>query len=87
MEEGSGPLSALPVVTLATKFATGWDPGPAFTAREAEVLRVIAAGRSNRWGLVISEHTVARQVQNIFTKLGVASWAAATALAIEHELV
>ena len=59
------------------------------TAREAEVLRLIAAGRSNReiaGRLVISEHTVARHVQNIFTKLGVSSRAAATAFAVEHQL-
>jgi ATP/maltotriose-dependent transcriptional regulator MalT len=59
------------------------------TARETEVLRLIAAGRSNRdiaGRLVISEHTVARHVQNIFTKLGVSSRAAATAFAIEHQL-
>jgi DNA-binding NarL/FixJ family response regulator len=37
--------------------------------------------------LVISEHTVGRHVQNIFTKLGVSSRAAATAFAVEHHLV
>jgi ATP/maltotriose-dependent transcriptional regulator MalT len=60
------------------------------TARELEVLRLLAKGRSNRdiaAELVISEHTVARHVQNIFTKLGVTSRAAAGAFAFEHELV
>ena len=41
--------------------------------RELEVLRLVAAGKSNREiaaALVISEHTVARHVQNIFAKLG-----------------
>jgi DNA-binding NarL/FixJ family response regulator len=54
------------------------------------VLRLLAAGQSNRQigaKLVISEHTVARHVQNIFTKLGVSSRAAATAFAFEHGLV
>jgi ATP/maltotriose-dependent transcriptional regulator MalT len=58
--------------------------------RELEVLRLVAAGRSNRdiaAELVISEHTVARHVQNIFAKLGLSSRAAATAFAFEHELV
>jgi DNA-binding NarL/FixJ family response regulator len=58
--------------------------------RELEVLRLVAAGKSNREiaaELVISEHTVARHVQNIFAKLGLSSRAAATAFAFEHELV
>jgi DNA-binding NarL/FixJ family response regulator len=60
------------------------------TAREAEVLRLVAAGRSNRQiaaELVISEHTVARHMQNIFAKLGVSSRTAASAFAFEHDLV
>jgi ATP/maltotriose-dependent transcriptional regulator MalT len=60
------------------------------TARELEVLRLVAAGRSNREiaaALVISEHTVARHVQNIFAKLDVSSRAAAGAFAFEHGLV
>jgi DNA-binding CsgD family transcriptional regulator len=59
------------------------------TAREAEVLRLVAAGKTNREvavALVISEHTVARHVQNIFAKLGVSSRSAATAFAFEHGL-
>ena len=58
--------------------------------RELEVLRHVASGKSNREiasGLVISEHTVARHVQNIFSKLGVSSRAAATAFAFEYDLV
>ena len=58
--------------------------------RELEVLRLVAAGKTNRevaTSLVISEHTVARHVQNIFAKLGVSSRAAATAFAFEHDLV
>lgn len=57
--------------------------------REAEVLRLVAAGKSNRaiaLQLAISEKTVARHVSNIFTKLGVVSRAAATAYAYEHGL-
>jgi DNA-binding NarL/FixJ family response regulator len=59
------------------------------TAREAEVLRLVAAGKSNREiaaDLVISEHTVARHLQNMYAKLGVASRSGATAFAFEHDL-
>ncbi|MGH2555895.1 MAG: LuxR C-terminal-related transcriptional regulator, partial [Actinomycetota bacterium] len=60
------------------------------TAREVEVLRLVAAGNTNRAiadELVISEKTVARHVSNIFTKLGLSSRSAATAYAYEHDLV
>jgi ATP/maltotriose-dependent transcriptional regulator MalT len=60
------------------------------TAREVEVLRLVARGRSNNeiaGALVISERTVARHVQNIFAKLGVSSRAAASVFAAEHELL
>ena len=58
--------------------------------RELEVLRLVASGRSNREiaaSLVISEHTVARHLQNIYSKLGLSSRSAATAFAFERELV
>src|SRR5262249_19773982 len=60
------------------------------SGRELEVLRLVASGKSNREiasVLVISEHTVARHLQNIYAKLRVQSRAAATAFAFEHELV
>jgi DNA-binding CsgD family transcriptional regulator len=60
------------------------------TARELEVLRLVAAGRSNHAiavELFISDHTVRRHLQNVFRKLGVSSRAAATAFAFEHDLV
>jgi DNA-binding CsgD family transcriptional regulator len=59
------------------------------TARQAEVLRLVAAGKSNRQiaaELVISEHTVARHLQNMFVKLDVSSRSGATAFAFEHDL-
>jgi ATP/maltotriose-dependent transcriptional regulator MalT len=60
------------------------------TAREVEVLRLVAAGHTNRKiaaTLVISDHTVRRHLQNIFDKIGVSSRAAATAFAFQHDLI
>jgi DNA-binding NarL/FixJ family response regulator len=60
------------------------------TARELEVLRLVAAGWTNKAiaaDLVLSERTVERHVSNIFAKLGLSSRSAATAFAYEHELV
>ena len=53
------------------------------------MLRLVAAGSTNREiaaRLYLSEHTVARHLQNIFVKLGVSSRAAATAFAYRHDL-
>ncbi|MGI5379870.1 response regulator transcription factor [Streptomyces sp. CA-251387] len=64
------------------------QPG-GLTEREIQVLRLVAEGRTNRAiaaELVISEHTVARHLNNIFAKLDVSSRAAATAYAYEHGL-
>ena len=60
------------------------------TAREVEVLRLVAAGRSNAKiasTLVLSEKTVARHLSNIFVKIDVSSRTAAAAFAYEHGLV
>ena len=62
--------------------APTWPAG--LTDREVEVLRLIAAGRSNRaiaQALFISPNTVLHHVSSIFAKLGVANRAAAAAYA------
>jgi ATP/maltotriose-dependent transcriptional regulator MalT len=60
------------------------------TAREVEVLRLVASGRSNSEiaaKLVLSDKTVARHLSNIYTKIDVTSRTAAAAFAFEQRLV
>jgi DNA-binding NarL/FixJ family response regulator len=62
----------------------------ALTDREVQVLRLVAAGKHNRdiaGALHLSEHTVARHLQNVFAKLGVSSRAAATSSALRQGLL
>jgi DNA-binding CsgD family transcriptional regulator len=85
-------LGAAPDVARVDALARGGEPAEmhGLSPRELEVLRLLASGRTNRdiaAKLVVSEHTVARHVQNIFAKLGVSSRTAATAFAFEHDLV
>ncbi|MFF2305851.1 LuxR C-terminal-related transcriptional regulator [Streptomyces sp. NPDC058128] len=86
-------LGAVPDARRAAALIGGGSrrrlPG-GLTAREAEVLRLVASGGTNKdiaRALVISEHTVARHLNNIFAKLGVGSRASATAYAYAHGLV
>jgi DNA-binding NarL/FixJ family response regulator len=77
-------------VDLARIESTAPAKNGVLTERECEVLRLVAAGKTNREisaALVISEHTVSRHLQNMFMKLGVTSRAAATAYAYEHHMV
>jgi ATP/maltotriose-dependent transcriptional regulator MalT len=85
-------LGAVPDLARAQALSRKAAPKPAggLTARELEVLRLVATGKTNRSiaaDLFLSEKTVARHVSNIFTKLGLSSRAAATAYAYEHDLV
>jgi HD-GYP domain-containing protein (c-di-GMP phosphodiesterase class II) len=60
------------------------------TAREVEVLRLIARGQSNRQmarSLVIAEKTVSAHVQHIYDKLNVSTRAGATLFAAQHDLL
>jgi DNA-binding NarL/FixJ family response regulator len=82
---GAAPdLAALDALAEAPAAAGGLTP------RELEVLRLVAAGWTNKAiasELVLSERTVERHVSNILAKLGVSSRAGATAHAYEHDLV
>jgi DNA-binding NarL/FixJ family response regulator len=76
------------VEALTRKLAAGAAGG--LTRRELQVLRLVAAGQTNRSiaaELFLSERTVDRHVSNILTKLGVSSRAAATAYATRHQLI
>jgi len=71
----------------SARAAPHWPAG--LTGREVEVLRLIAAGRSNRAiaeALFISPNTVLRHVSNIFAKTGVANRAEAAAYATREGL-
>jgi DNA-binding NarL/FixJ family response regulator len=60
------------------------------TAREREVLRLLAEGLTNREiaaRLVLSEHTVHRHVANILRKLGLSSRTAAATEAVRSGLL
>ena len=76
-------------VTALLASRTGMQKG-GLTPRELEVIRLLAAGLTNRAiarDLAISERTVDRHVSNILTKLDLPSRSAATAYAYEHRLV
>jgi pimeloyl-ACP methyl ester carboxylesterase/DNA-binding CsgD family transcriptional regulator len=69
----------------------GGEPGNPdhLTAREVEVLRLIATGQTNReisQELVLSPRTVARHITNIYGKIGAHNKVDATAYAIRHHL-
>ena len=85
-------LGAAPDLARAEALAgeLGTSDAHGLTARELEVLRMVAAGETNRAiaaELVLSERTVDRHVSNIFAKLGVGSRTAATAFAYEHRIL
>ncbi|WP_213574266.1 helix-turn-helix transcriptional regulator [Rhodococcus sp. USK13] len=83
-------LAAAPdLERVRTEVGTESSASP-LTPRELNVLRLVAAGKTNRAvaeDLFLSEKTVARHMSNIFLKLGISSRSAATAYAYEHRLV
>ncbi len=85
-------LGAAPDVARVEALSRGGAvrPPAGLTAREVEVLRLVAAGKTNREiakTLVLSDHTIRRHLQNIFNKIGVSSRAGATAFAFQRDLV
>jgi DNA-binding CsgD family transcriptional regulator len=88
-----GAAPDLALLDAAERATVGGGPATAaggLTGREVQVLELAAAGRTNREiaaELFLSEHTVRRHLQNVFTKLGVSSRAAATAYAYRHGML
>jgi DNA-binding NarL/FixJ family response regulator len=84
-------LGAGPDLARVEALASGKEPAATgLTARELDVLRLVAAGKSNRAiaaDLFLSHRTVARHVSNILAKLDLPSRSAATAHAFKHGLV
>jgi DNA-binding CsgD family transcriptional regulator/tetratricopeptide (TPR) repeat protein len=90
------PLPALPLVGgglgggLPSAGESSPTSGRMLTAREREVLALMADGRTNRQiaeQLVLSDKTVKRHLSNIFVKLGVNSRAAAVRSAFQSGLL
>ena len=74
---------------VEVEWLLGRDLPDGLTAREVEVLRLVASGRSNpqiAQDLFLSQKTVQRHLSNIFGKTGVTSRTAAAAYAFEHRL-
>ena len=93
----AAPLGAAPLLARATTLAARLDaakaPAPAYPAglseREVEVLRLVAAGRTNEEiaaTLSISRHTVIHHVTHILTKTQSDNRVAAAAYALRHNL-
>lgn len=83
-------LRAVPAEREAAALLGQTETPGGLSPREVEVLRLVAAGKSNPQiaeDLVLSEKTIARHLSNIFVKLGVGSRTAAAAFAYEHHLV
>lgn len=82
--------SALSPTVAATLLGRLRSPRPVLTEREAEVLRAVARGSTNRQAaaaLHVSEATVKTHLVHVFDKLGVTSRTAAVARARELGMV
>jgi DNA-binding CsgD family transcriptional regulator len=83
------PTVAVPRVTDAAPCSSALT-SLGLSAREHEVLRMVAAGHSDQeiaHALCVSRRTINTHVSNILNKLGVASRSAAVALAVRRGLV
>jgi DNA-binding NarL/FixJ family response regulator len=93
------PLARVVEMALAGERATSLPaanrrdrgtPPHGLTARELEVLRLVASGRSNReiaTDLVLSVRTVEKHIASIYAKIGARGRADAATYALRHQLV
>jgi DNA-binding NarL/FixJ family response regulator len=85
------------MLSTVQQYATSmlvWIAGETFpdqlTSREVDVLKLVAAGLTNREiadRLGLSSRTIDAHLRSVFAKIGVRSRSAATRYAVEHGLV
>jgi DNA-binding NarL/FixJ family response regulator len=84
---GTTVLAAAVAARLVRRAAGG---GSSLTAREVEILRLLAQGLSNRAlarTLFVSEATVKSHLGHVYAKLGVDSRTAAVTMAVEQRII
>jgi len=87
---GQSALSPQVAVRLVERMRQPTTPETVLTARETEVLRLVASGHSNKQiavALGIGESTVKTHLLKVFDKLGVADRTRAVTLAMERGLL
>jgi HD-GYP domain-containing protein (c-di-GMP phosphodiesterase class II) len=86
--DGDAVAAVLKAAGQRTTLRRSWPHG--LTAREVEVLGLLARGESNRQiadRLTVAPKTVANHVEHVYLKISVSSRAAATLFAAQHGLV
>ena len=84
------PLRVTVELVRAVHVSSGVDAPDGLTARELEVLALIAEGRTDAEvadALVVSLRTVHAHLRSVYRKLGLHTRSAATRYALEHDLV